>query len=210
MTADISDSGASPLLCIRELRSAHAGPFSCELHAGECVTVSGPSGSGKSVFLRMISDLDPNQGEVTLDARRRETWPAPEWRRQVVYQAAEPAWWAPTAGAHFNAADRQSVTQQMERLALDPALLDADIGRLSTGERQRLALLRSLACRPRVLLLDEPTSALDQESILAVETLLRAAVHAGLAIVLVTHAQQQAERLGDRHWTIRKGRLVHR
>jgi len=93
-------------------------------------------------------------------------------------------------------------------LNLSPALLDSDITRLSTGERQRLALIRSLACQPQVLLLDEPTSALDPASTLAVEQLLRSRLEAGLAIVLVTHSEALAGRLGQRCLHMDKGCLT--
>ncbi len=205
--ADPTAAATTPLLRVRNLSSPHAGPFSLDLEPGECVTVMGPSGSGKSVFLRMIADLDPNTGEVALDGCRRETCPAPTWRSQVVYQPAEPAWWEATAAAHFDAGQAHIVENLLPQLALRPTLLDDDIGRLSTGERQRLALARSLARRPRVLLLDEPTSALDEESTLAVECLLREQLRAGLAVLLVTHSERQAERLGRRRLKIRDGRL---
>jgi len=205
MTIDDTDIGGAPLLRIRSLASPHAGPFSLDVEAGECVAILGPSGSGKSAFLRMLADLDPNSGAVFLGDRTRESWPAPEWRSQVLYQAAEPAWWEPSAGAHFSPGDRQTAALWLAGLALAPAVLDADITRLSTGERQRLALLRSLARRPQVLLLDEPTSALDQASTAAVEALLKARMEEGLAIVLVTHSSDQAKRIGNRALEIRDG-----
>ncbi len=189
---------AIPRLQVRELQSAHAGPISLDVTVGECVAIVGASGSGKSVLLRMIADLDPHGGEVCLDGHPCEKWPAPQWRRMVVYQAAEPAWWESTAGAHFTDAERQSVLQMLPPLGLRAELLGADIARLSTGERQRMALLRSLACNPKVLLLDEPASALDPASTIAVEALLRERMQAGLAIVLVTHSEEQSRRMGRR------------
>ena len=85
-------SAPSPLLCARGLRSHFGGPFDFEVQAGECVAIQGPSGAGKSVLLRMLADLDPHEGEVLLDGRAGGAMPAPAWRSQVVYQAAEPAW----------------------------------------------------------------------------------------------------------------------
>ena len=189
---------SSPLLSIRGLHSAFGGPFDMEIGHGECVAVLGKSGSGKSVLLRLIADMDPGTGEVELEGRSRDSWPAPEWRRRVVYQAAEPAWWAPTAGDHFRAADATMVEALLPGLDVAPELLRADVARQSTGERQRLALVRSLVVMPRVLLLDEPTAALDAASVRAVEALLRSRLEAGLAVLLVTHAQEQARRMGER------------
>jgi ABC-type iron transport system FetAB ATPase subunit len=201
--ADLSPSPSSmPALEVLGLTSAWAGPFSLSLAGGECLAVQGPSGSGKSQLLRMIADLDQNSGSVALYGEIRESMKAPDWRRQVVYQAAEPAWWESTAGEHFTIAQADRVAALLPRLGLREAHLTADVMRLSTGERQRMALIRSLAVEPRVLLLDEPTAALDGPSVEAVEQLLRERLQAGLAIVLVTHSAQQAERMGHRQLAI--------
>jgi ABC-type iron transport system FetAB ATPase subunit len=197
----------SPRLQVDALVSPHGGPFEVVVDRGECVAIVGRSGSGKSVLLRLIADLDPHDGEVRLDGRARSTWPAPQWRRQVVYQAAEPAWWAATARAHFAPPALSLAEAMLPSLGLATALLDTDITRLSTGERQRMALVRSLACEPLVLLLDEPSSALDQASTLALEALLAARVAAGLALVFVTHSREQAERVGHRLLEVRDHRI---
>jgi ABC-type iron transport system FetAB ATPase subunit len=195
-------------LAVRGLRSRFGGPFSFELHAGECVAIQGPSGAGKSVLLRMLADLDPHEGEVVLDGRAAGAMPAPEWRARVVYQAAEPAWWEATAGDHFADADRGFVDGALAALGLGPALLDTDIERLSTGERQRLALVRSLARQPAVLLLDEPTAALDPDSVIKAEALLRAALADGMAVLVVTHSADQARRIAQRIFRLEGGALT--
>jgi ABC-type iron transport system FetAB ATPase subunit len=194
-------------LSARGLRSRYGGPFTFDLQPGECVAVQGPSGAGKSVLLRMLADLDPHQGEATLDGRSASGMPAPTWRAKVVYQAAEPAWWEPTAGDHFADVDRGFVDQSLAALGLDPGILDSDVERLSTGERQRLALIRSLARRPAVLLLDEPTAALDPNAVGKVEALLRAGLADGMAILIVTHSAEQAQRLAQRVFRLEKGKL---
>jgi ABC-type iron transport system FetAB ATPase subunit len=196
-------------LAAHGLRSRFGGPFTFTLHAGECVAVQGPSGAGKSVLLRMLADLDPHEGEAALDGRSAASMPAPEWRSQVVYQAAEPAWWEPTAGAHFEEADRGYVDRSLAALGLDRAILDSDIERLSTGERQRLALVRSLARRPAVLLLDEPTAALDPASVGKAEALLRAGLADGMAVLIVTHSAEQAQRLAQRIFRLEQGQLIN-
>jgi ABC-type lipoprotein export system ATPase subunit len=82
------------------------------------------------------------------------------------------------------------------------------VARLSTGERQRLALLRALGPENRVLLLDEPTSGLDAENTGLVEALLRGRLSLGTAILLVTHDPEQATRMASRHLEVRGGQLV--
>lgn len=159
-------------------------------------------------MLRMIVDLDPNEGEVRLDGRERRSMPAPEWRRHVVYNAAEPGWWAEDLAPHFPGAMWQYLRQNAGRIGISPGLLDGPLDRLSTGERQRLALLRALSLAPPVLLLDEPTGALDQAITLTVENLLREQLARGTAILLVTHSPEQAARLGHRRFRVEQRQLL--
>lgn len=194
-------------LRVRALRSALAGPFSFELGAGRCLAICGASGAGKSLLLRMLCDLDTNEGEVLLDGVARADMRAPAWRARVVYQAAEPAWWAPNAAGHFKPEQMDRVRLLMPRLQLAPRLLDCDIAQLSTGERQRMALLRSLAGRPAVLLLDEPSAALDAQATAAMEQLLKDEMAGGLSIVLATHSEAQAQSLGQQRLWLHAGRL---
>jgi len=193
------------MLVIDGLRRLSFGPFAFEVARGECVGIAGPSGSGKSVLLRMIADLDPHDGSARLDDVACEAMPAPAWRRQVTYVAAESGWWADRVGAHFG--DRAAAGALLPALGVAGDALDWPVTRLSTGERQRLALIRALIQAPRVLLLDEPTSALDPETTQAVEALLRQALARGAAIVLVSHDPAQAARLATRRFRMTAGRL---
>lgn len=188
------------------LRSSLAGPFDLAVDAGGCIAVTGASGSGKSLFLRMIADLDPHEGEAWLDAAPRSAMSAPAWRRQVAYVPAESGWWADSVAAHF--ADLAAARPLAARLGLAPELLDGPVLRLSTGERQRLGLLRALLETPPVLLLDEPTGPLDAASVGLVEAVLRERLAAGTTMLLVTHDPAQAARLGGRHMVMRDRRLV--
>ncbi|MES2185620.1 MAG: ABC transporter ATP-binding protein [Pseudomonadota bacterium] len=198
---------ALPRLVLRQLASAHAGPFDLAVAGGECVCIVGKSGSGKSLLLRLIADLDPGSGSVELSGQPRDSWSAPQWRRQVLYQAAEPAWWAPMAGLHFPAGQEAAVQPLLEALGLPAATLGRPVALLSTGERQRLALARSLARCPEVLLLDEPTASLDPASTLQAEALLRARLDEGMAMLLVTHSHEQAARMGHRRFEMAERRL---
>ncbi len=181
------------------------GPVDLALADGECVALSGPSGSGKSLLLRAIADLDPNDGRVSLDGTQREAVDAPAWRRQVTYVAAVSAWWADRVAAHFG--DDEASRPILEALGLPPAALDWTVARLSTGERQRLALARALVLGSRVLLLDEPTAALDPDATAAVEAVLEDRLGRGTAILLVSHDVAQAKRLARRRFRVEGGML---
>jgi ABC-type iron transport system FetAB ATPase subunit len=195
-------------LLVDNLRSALAGPFSLRLGAGGCAAVTGPSGSGKSLFLRMIADLDVNEGAIALDGRPREAFAPHQWRRQVVYVAAEAGWWADGVKAHFRKNALARAAALAGALGLDPGLIDGLVARLSTGERQRLALVRALLLQSPVLLLDEPTGALDQDSTAKVEAVIRDRLAAGVAVVLVTHDPALAQRLGTARYHMADRRLA--
>jgi phosphate-transporting ATPase len=193
------------MLIVNGLRTKAGGPVGFSLHGGEIVAVRGPSGSGKSLMLRAIADLDPAEGEVTLDGTPRGRIPAPEWRRRVAFVPAESGWWDDRVGAHFP--DRGG-TGLIEALGLDPAALNWEVRRLSTGERHRLAIARALALDPEVWLFDEPTAALDAEAASLVEAVIAQGRDRGAAILLVTHDDAQAARLADRTLRIESGRLT--
>ena len=183
------------MLKVENLKVHGLPPLSFEVADGACLTVEGPSGSGKTVLLRAIADLDPADGHVFLDGVERGEMPAPLWRRRVRYVAAEARWWGPTAAAHFP--DPRATHALLIALGLAPACLDKPIDVLSTGERQRLALVRALLDNPAVLLLDEPTPALDAERRAMVEAVITSRLDAGACVLLVSHAPEQIARLSD-------------
>ncbi len=83
-----------------------------------------------------------------------------------------------------------------------------DVSKLSGGEAQRISLARTMANKPKILLLDEPTSALDKKSQLQIEAVLQQLVRTiDLTYIIVTHDPEQARRLTDRTITLEKGIL---
>lgn len=193
------------VLTIEELTFGGMGPVTLHVPSGECLVVRGPSGAGKSRLLRAIADLDPHEGRVSLGAKRSTDVSGPEWRRMVAYLPSESHWWRETVADHMT----DGAEALLERVGLDPACLDWRVDRLSSGERQRLSLVRLLAVRPRALLLDEPTANLDPQSAALVEALLLAWRHDHSAPVLwVTHDEGQATRVGERRALLRDGRLA--
>lgn len=186
------------MLRIESLRRDRFGPFDLVLEAGEACAVVGPSGSGKSVLLRMIADLDPSEGRVSLDGTDREAMAAPLWRRQVTYLAAESGWWAEGVAEHFPVDAPARLAAERAALLLPPEVFGWPVARLSTGERQRLALLRALAGTPRVLLLDEPTASLDARNRAVVVELIRARQAAGAALLGIFHDTDVREAVATR------------
>jgi ABC-type multidrug transport system ATPase subunit len=180
------------------------GPASLDIAAGECVALMGASGAGKSLFLRAIADLDPSTGEVFVGKRKRSDMPASEWRRLVSLVPAESGWWADRVGDHFpSKAQAESVIEAMGL----PESFEWDVSRLSSGERQRLAIARALCLKPDALLLDEPTASLDEVAVQRVEDVILDCCGRGMAMLLVTHDRRQAERLSTRVLHMVDGRV---
>jgi len=193
------------LLEISDLHRVGLKPASFSLPGGTCIAVRGPSGAGKTLLMRAIADLDPNEGRVSLNGEDRAAIPAPLWRRRVTYVPAEPGWWADTVGEHFD--NWPNALPLIERVGLTDEARTWPVLRCSTGERLRLALARALAVRPRVLLLDEPTAALDGVTVRLVEALILELVADGMSVLWVTHDPEQARRVAQRLLHVEAGEV---
>ena len=182
------------------------GPLDLHLDEGECLALSGPSGAGKSRLLRAIADLDVHRGSVACRGTAAEALRPTEWRRRVGMLAADSQWWHDRVEAHF---DPPPPADALAALALGGERLQAPVARLSSGERQRFALLRLLANRPLVLLLDEPTANLDPDNIARVEALVAGYLRERPAAVLwVSHDPRQIGRVAQRHLRLEGGVLT--
>jgi ABC-type iron transport system FetAB ATPase subunit len=192
------------LLQLDRLQRPAIGPVSLDVAAGECVCISGPSGAGKSQLLRAIADLDPHDGEVRLSGHAAGGIAPPEWRRQVGLLPPESSWLLPCVSDHFHA----GASLPLAEVGLDDAILDQPVARLSSGEKQRLALLRLLANQPLVLLLDEPTANLDPENTRRVEAVIATYRESrDAAVIWISHDREQAARVCDRHYAVVDGAL---
>ena len=191
-------------LKIQDLRYHHVGPIELSISPSECVTFSGPSGAGKTLMLRAIADLEPHEGQVCLDNERAIEISPHQWRKKVGMLPAESQWWYDTVKEHF-----QEIQESwFKMLGFEKDVMTWQISRLSSGERQRLALLRLLGNRPKVLLLDEPTANLDSENTLKVEKLLHMyRTQQQSALLWISHDPGQIRRVGTRHFILQNGRL---
>ncbi len=191
-------------LRIENLHRAGVNAAGFSVAAGGCTAIHGASGSGKTLLLRAIADLDEARGEVWLSDQARSGMSGPRWRRLVTYVAAESHWWSRLVGEH--AQDWRS--QDLEALGFEPEVLEWEVQRLSSGERQRLAIARALAGGPSALLLDEPTANLDHTSTKRVERLIAAwRDQTGGCVLWVSHDPAQRARIADAEFEIRDGIL---
>ncbi len=182
-------------LIIENLVIRGLGPLTLTVPAGTCVGLSGPSGIGKSSLLRAVVDMEPHEGRVRLGDMDRGTFSAPEWRRKVGMLPSESIWWLDGVGEHFLATEKV----RPDVLGLREEVLSWPVKRLSSGERQRLSLLRLLDREPMALILDEPTANLDEASALQVEALILAYARERQAPVLwVGHGKEQLKRVAQR------------
>lgn len=190
---------SQPLLRVSALHTFQRGPYDLNIAAGECVSLRGASGSGKSLLLRAIADLDPHDGEVFLEQTACGKIPAPQWRRLIALLPVESQWWLDEVGAHFPGGD----CPWLAPLGFSDAAMGWQVSRLSSGEKQRLALARALMNRPRVLLLDEPTASLDEGNALALEAVVATyRTDNNAAVLWVSHNAAQAARVAGRHFQL--------
>ncbi len=196
------------------------------IHRGETVTILGPSGSGKSVMLKMLIGLvEVDSGEIMFEGRdvtkmsERELY---EVRRRVAYLFQGAALfdsltvgenvayglreqhWATMSDDEV----RRRVAQSLDSVGL-PGIEDMRPSDLSGGMKKRVGLARTLALQPEVLLYDEPTTGLDPINTARINNLIRSITRAlGLTSVVVTHDMGTAFSVSDRIVMIGKGRLV--
>ena len=169
-------------------------PVSMRIEAGECIGLSGISGCGKTRLLRILADMDEHEGAVVLDGIHADDIPANEWRMQVALLPAESQWWYDSVGEHF-----ADVTVDLSTLGFEQDTYGWQVSRCSSGEKQRLSILRCLANHPKVLLLDEPTANLDPDNAVRVEAPICQYVKDNNAVCIwVSHNQLQLERVTSR------------
>lgn len=175
--------------------------------------IVGASGAGKSTLLRCCNRLEaPTSGEVRFCDHDIAVvnWRAHRRRVAMIFQRPTP--FPGTVLDNLRAGDARLDEDEarvfLDRVALDPGLLDQPADTLSGGEAQRMVIARALTTRPEVLLADEATSALDATATGRLETLARGLAGDGLPVIWVTHDLAQVRRLADHLVVMRAGRVV--
>ena len=191
--------------------------ISLSIKEGEHLTITGPSGSGKSSLLKLLAALvSPSSGQLFYQGQELGDLDPVAYRREVSYCFQQPVLFGQTV--RDNVAfpfeirqipfDQERVLTALARLDLGPEFLDKPIKDLSGGEKQRVALVRNLLFEPKVLLLDEVSSGLDEKTKILLRTFLNDLHQEGVTLIEVTHDQQEIE-AAERLVTIVGGRLAH-
>ncbi|MBO9607454.1 MAG: ATP-binding cassette domain-containing protein [Paenibacillaceae bacterium] len=191
--------------------------ISATVRRSERIALIGKSGQGKSTLLRTLARFHtPDDGDMAWERTSFRQIDPRLWRQHICYLAQHPVMLPGSvednlrtvSRLHGSAYDLALAGRLLRAAGLGELNVKATAGELSGGEKQRVALIRSLMLRPTVLLLDEVTSSLDALSTRAVEQLLQQwHEQEGTALVWVTHAAEQAERACDRIWFMSGGTI---
>jgi NitT/TauT family transport system ATP-binding protein len=187
-----------------------------DVRAGEFVVMLGPSGCGKSTLLSMVAGLvRPTAGVIEADGEP-VTGPGPD-RCMIFQQSSLYPWLSVADNVGFGLrlrgvpkAERRDLARKLLRTMGLADVLDKHPDELSGGMRQRAAIARALAMRPRVLLMDEPFAALDVQTRAKLQNYIaQVREESGASVLFVTHSIDEAVALADRIvvFTARPGRF---
>jgi iron(III) transport system ATP-binding protein len=189
-----------------------------EIEKSDRVAILGPSGCGKSTLLRLIAGLEkPNLGQIVIDGTvvSTEKFIEPPEKRKIGLVVQEKALF-PHLSVYDNIGfgikkniDKKSITNDLLELLKIDSLKNKYPHEISGGEQQRVALARSLAPNPKLLMLDEPFSALDKDlKGVLYEEISQVFSERSSTILLVTHDSQEAEIMTKRQMKMEKGQLL--
>ena len=192
------------------------------IRKGEVVSIIGPSGGGKSTFLRCLNMLEkPEKGQIFFDGvditAKNVNIDLHRQKMGMVFQqfnvfphltVAENITLAPVT---LKKKTKEEAIELAKDLLTRVGLIDKFDempGNLSGGQKQRLAIVRALAMEPEVMLFDEPTSALDPEMVGEVLDVIKGLARSGMTCIIVTHEMRFAEEISDRVLFIADGNIL--
>ncbi|MFW6251702.1 MAG: ABC transporter ATP-binding protein [Halanaerobium sp.] len=189
-----------------------------ELDKNIITAVVGSSGGGKTTFLKLLNNMiTADQGKIFYQDKNIESYDPVSLRREVVMLPQDPEIFKGSIRDNFKITEEIADNDISQNLNYQELLrkvsltqkLDDNAGKLSGGEKQRLALARVMLLEPKVLLLDEPSSSLDKKT---EEKIIRMVVdyvrENDRTLIMVTHSPEIAEKFADRIINIEKGEIV--
>ena len=181
-----------------------------EVQAGDFLTLTGPSGGGKSTLLKIIASLiSPSEGEIIFEGQNQRDYEITTYRQLVSYCFQQPSLFGQTVADNLQfpfvirneASSQVQIEQALTKVNLPTSYLNKNITELSGGEKQRVALLRNTMFLPKILLLDEVTVGLDARSIEIVHQFIKQLwQEAGLTIIQITHNQAEISQAAKVLW----------
>ncbi len=195
-----------------------------DIEKGDVAVVIGPSGGGKSTFLRSLNLLEtPTSGSIIFDGEditgKKVDLPLHRQKMGMVFQhfnlfphktILENLTLAPMKVKHISEAEAKAKAMALlERVGLADRA-GAYPAQLSGGQKQRVAIVRALCMEPEVMLFDEPTSALDPEMVGEVLSVIRDLVKGGMTTVIVSHEMGFAREISDRVLFMDGGNIMER
>ncbi|HZN47684.1 MAG TPA: ABC transporter ATP-binding protein [Ramlibacter sp.] len=216
---------ASPLLRLQGVSKSFGGlsavrDVSLELPAGSLSALIGPNGAGKTTLFALMSGfIRPDAGRIEFDgaditgqpphlnARRGMTRTFQIVQPFAVQTVRENI----AVGAHLHCAGRQEALDEAELVAQRVGLahqLDKPAGDLTVAGRKRLELARTLATRPRLLLLDEVLAGLNPQEVADMVPVVRDIAAGGVTVLMIEHVMQAVMNLAGRVWVLAQGQLI--
>lgn len=183
---------------------------------GDFISIVGPSGGGKSTLLKLVSNLiSPSKGSISFKNKDIIQYSPIEVRQQCAYCYQLPYLFGNTVLENLafpyeirgKKIDFDKISELLSLFKMDKDYIDKNVDKLSGGEKQRLALIRTLIFQPEVLLLDEITSALDADNALIVENIIKDLNQKGTTILWVTHNLDQSKKHTNKLLTIENGKI---
>ena len=220
---------AQTLIQVKDLKKYYNGGdvkaldgVTVDVYKGDVIAVIGPSGGGKSTFLRSLNLLEtPTSGSIIFDGvditGKKVDLPLHRQKMGMVFQHFNlfphktimgNMTMAPVLVKHMPQAEAEAKAQTLlQRVGLGDRA-NAYPAQLSGGQKQRVAIVRALAMEPDVMLFDEPTSALDPEMVGEVLDVMKNLAETGMTMVVVTHEMGFAKEVGNRVVFMDEGKIV--
>lgn len=191
--------------------------ISVSIEQGDFISIIGPSGSGKSTFLKLNSHLiNASNGNIYFKGKHFTDYSPTELRKSIAYCFQTPFLFGDTVMENINFPfsirslkfNQKRVDELFSVFNMTTDFLNKDVKNLSGGEKQRLALIRSLLFKPEILLLDEITSALDVDNTKILENVITSLNKEGVTVLWVTHNLKQSRKYSNKLLTIEEGEIT--